>query len=114
MRGKVLTQGLERCLFLFPLESWNDLAGKLADLDALVSAPDIVTVAERTTRAIGDAAVHALEQALDLWQCLLAGNPADLTLLAGNVGADLAASLLSTLSADLGTLLPTLLPNLIP
>jgi glutamate dehydrogenase len=33
-----------------------DLAGKLADLDALVSAPDIVTVAERTTRAIGDAA----------------------------------------------------------
>jgi hypothetical protein len=44
----------------------------------------------------------------------LAGNPADLTLLAGNVGADLAASLLSTLSADLGTLLPTLLPNLIP
>jgi glutamate dehydrogenase len=33
-----------------------DLAGELADLDALVSAPDIVTVAERTTRAIGDAA----------------------------------------------------------
>ena len=32
------------------------LAGELADLDALVSAPDIVTVAERTTRAIGDAA----------------------------------------------------------
>ena len=28
----VLTQGLERCLFLFPLKSWNDLAGKLADL----------------------------------------------------------------------------------
>jgi MraZ protein len=28
----VLTQGLERCLFLFPLESWNELAGKLADL----------------------------------------------------------------------------------
>jgi glutamate dehydrogenase len=42
----------------------QDLAGagvptdakKLADLDALVSAPDIVTVAERTTRAIGDTA----------------------------------------------------------
>jgi glutamate dehydrogenase len=33
-----------------------DLAGELADLDALVPAPDIVTVAERTTRAIGDAA----------------------------------------------------------
>lgn len=33
-----------------------DLAGELADLDALVSAPDIVTVAERTGRAIGDAA----------------------------------------------------------
>ena len=32
------------------------LAGELADLDALVSAPDIVTVAQRTTRAIGDAA----------------------------------------------------------
>ena len=32
------------------------LAGELADLDTLVSAPDIVTVAERTTRAIGDAA----------------------------------------------------------
>ena len=32
------------------------LAGELADLDALVSAPDIVTVAERTTRPIGDAA----------------------------------------------------------
>jgi glutamate dehydrogenase len=32
------------------------LAGELADLDALVSAPDIVTVAERTGRAIGDAA----------------------------------------------------------
>src|SRR5438876_65241 len=28
----ILTQGLERCLFLFPLEAWNDLAGKLADL----------------------------------------------------------------------------------
>jgi glutamate dehydrogenase len=34
----------------------TDLARELADLDALVSAPDIVTVAERTTRAIGDAA----------------------------------------------------------
>jgi len=34
----------------------TDLAGELADLDALVSAPDIVTVAERTTRAISDAA----------------------------------------------------------
>ncbi|KRR27692.1 NAD-glutamate dehydrogenase [Bradyrhizobium retamae] len=34
----------------------TDLANELADLDALVSAPDIVTVAERTTRAIGDAA----------------------------------------------------------
>jgi NAD-specific glutamate dehydrogenase len=34
----------------------TDLAGELADLDALVSAPDIVTVAELTTRAIGDAA----------------------------------------------------------
>jgi glutamate dehydrogenase len=33
-----------------------DLAGELADLDALVSAPDIVTVAERTGRTIGDAA----------------------------------------------------------
>ena len=33
-----------------------ELAGELADLDALVSAPDIVTVAERTNRAIGDAA----------------------------------------------------------
>ena len=32
------------------------LAGELADLDALVSAPDIVTVAGRTTRAIGDTA----------------------------------------------------------
>ncbi|KRQ97312.1 NAD-glutamate dehydrogenase [Bradyrhizobium valentinum] len=34
----------------------TDLANELADLDALVSAPDIVTVAERTSRAIGDAA----------------------------------------------------------
>jgi glutamate dehydrogenase len=33
-----------------------ELAGELADLDALVSAPDIVTVAERTKRAIGDTA----------------------------------------------------------
>src|SRR6478609_7872571 len=33
-----------------------ELAGELADLDILVSAPDIVTVAERTNRAIGDAA----------------------------------------------------------
>lgn len=32
------------------------LAGELADLDALVAAPEIVTVAERTTRAINDAA----------------------------------------------------------
>ncbi len=32
------------------------LACELADLDALVSAPDIVTVAERTARPIGDAA----------------------------------------------------------
>ena len=32
------------------------LAGELADLDTLVSAPDIVTVAERTNRAIGDTA----------------------------------------------------------
>ncbi|WBL78364.1 NAD-glutamate dehydrogenase [Bradyrhizobium xenonodulans] len=32
------------------------LAAELADLDALLSAPDIVTVAERTNRAIGDAA----------------------------------------------------------
>lgn len=32
------------------------LAGELADLDVLVSAPDIVTVAERTTRPISDAA----------------------------------------------------------
>lgn len=32
------------------------LAGELANLDALVSAPDIVTVAERTSRSIGDAA----------------------------------------------------------
>jgi MraZ protein len=28
----IITQGLERCLFLFPMESWNDLAGKLAVL----------------------------------------------------------------------------------
>ncbi|RZN35975.1 NAD-glutamate dehydrogenase [Bradyrhizobium sp. Leo121] len=34
----------------------GELAGELADLDALVSAPDIVTVAERTGRTIGDAA----------------------------------------------------------
>src|SRR5262249_49649022 len=34
----------------------SGLAGQLADLDALVSAPDIVTVAERTGRPIGDAA----------------------------------------------------------
>ena len=34
----------------------SGLAGELADLDALVSAPDIVTVAERTSRSIGDAA----------------------------------------------------------
>ncbi|WP_213288207.1 NAD-glutamate dehydrogenase [Bradyrhizobium sp. sGM-13] len=33
-----------------------DLAAELADLDALKSAPDIVIVAERTNRAIGDAA----------------------------------------------------------
>jgi len=33
-----------------------ELAGELADLDALVSAPDIVTVAERINRAIGDTA----------------------------------------------------------
>ncbi|MBR1197826.1 NAD-glutamate dehydrogenase [Bradyrhizobium sp. AUGA SZCCT0274] len=33
-----------------------DVAGEFADLDALVSAPDIVTVAERTSRTIGDAA----------------------------------------------------------
>jgi glutamate dehydrogenase len=33
-----------------------ELAGELADLDALVSAPDIVTVAGRTNRAIGDTA----------------------------------------------------------
>jgi glutamate dehydrogenase len=32
------------------------LAAELADLDALVSAPDIVTVAERTSRAIDDTA----------------------------------------------------------
>ena len=34
----------------------TELAGELADLDALVSAPDIVTVAERTGRSIDDAA----------------------------------------------------------
>jgi len=28
----VVTQGLERCLYLFPVASWHDLAGKLADL----------------------------------------------------------------------------------
>ena len=28
----ILTQGLEKCLFLFPLSSWNELAAKLADL----------------------------------------------------------------------------------
>src|ERR1700687_1143212 len=28
----ILTQGLDRCLFLFPTESWHDLAGKLQDL----------------------------------------------------------------------------------
>jgi glutamate dehydrogenase len=33
-----------------------ELAGELADLDALVSAPDIVTVSGRTNRAIGDTA----------------------------------------------------------
>jgi glutamate dehydrogenase len=33
----------------------TELAGELADLDALVSAPDIVTVAERTGRSIDDA-----------------------------------------------------------
>jgi glutamate dehydrogenase len=33
-----------------------DLAGEFADLEVLVSAPDIVTVAERTSRTIGDAA----------------------------------------------------------
>ncbi|MBR2117247.1 MAG: NAD-glutamate dehydrogenase [Afipia sp.] len=33
-----------------------ELAGELADLDTLVSAPDIVTVARRTNRAIGDTA----------------------------------------------------------
>jgi glutamate dehydrogenase len=33
-----------------------DLAGELAALDALVAAPDIVTIAERTSRTIGDAA----------------------------------------------------------
>ncbi|NOJ39115.1 NAD-glutamate dehydrogenase [Bradyrhizobium australiense] len=33
-----------------------EIAGELADLDALVSAPDIVRVAERTNRAIGDTA----------------------------------------------------------
>jgi glutamate dehydrogenase len=33
-----------------------ELAGELADLDTLVSAPDIVTVAQRTNRAIGDTA----------------------------------------------------------
>ncbi|WMT73176.1 NAD-glutamate dehydrogenase [Bradyrhizobium sp. Ash2021] len=33
-----------------------ELAGELADLDTLVSAPDIVTVAERTNRVIGDTA----------------------------------------------------------
>jgi glutamate dehydrogenase len=33
-----------------------ELAAELADLDTLVSAPDIVTVAERTNRAIGDTA----------------------------------------------------------
>jgi glutamate dehydrogenase len=33
-----------------------ELAGELADLDALVSAPDIVTVAGRTNRDIGDTA----------------------------------------------------------
>jgi len=32
------------------------LAGELADFDALVSAPDIVTVMERASRSIGDAA----------------------------------------------------------
>ena len=34
-----------------------ELACQLADLDTLVSAPDIVTVAERTKRTIGDAAM---------------------------------------------------------
>jgi len=28
----ILTQGLERCLFLFPTSSWHALAGKLEDL----------------------------------------------------------------------------------
>jgi glutamate dehydrogenase len=34
-----------------------ELAGELADLDILVSAPDIVTVAGRSNRAIGDTAM---------------------------------------------------------
>ena len=28
----ILTQGLERCLFLFPIEAWHTLADKLEDL----------------------------------------------------------------------------------
>jgi MraZ protein len=28
----IITQGLERCLYLFPLESWNVMAAKLSDL----------------------------------------------------------------------------------
>jgi MraZ protein len=28
----IITQGLERCLFLFPLDAWNALAAKLGDL----------------------------------------------------------------------------------
>jgi glutamate dehydrogenase len=35
----------------------TELAGELADLDALVSATDIVTVAERTNRSIGETAM---------------------------------------------------------
>jgi MraZ protein len=31
-RDFILTQGLERCLYLFPRRAWDDLAGKLADL----------------------------------------------------------------------------------
>ena len=31
-RDFVLTQGLERCLYLFPRGAWDDLAGKLSDL----------------------------------------------------------------------------------
>jgi hypothetical protein len=81
-----------------------------ADLSALL--PNVGTEIGDVVNFLGGPVGAVID--LELLLGGLAGNPADLTLLAGNVGADLDASLLSTLSADLGTLLPTLLANLIP